>query len=73
MKMLKFQPRLALVTNTFAAGWVDLTHFFAVFMMFLTMMAVAAHVQFGSSVEEVGPGRERDRERERERETLPRV
>jgi hypothetical protein len=53
MKMLKFQPRLALVTNTFASGWVDLTHFFSVFMMFMTMMAVAAHVQFGSVIEEV--------------------
>jgi hypothetical protein len=25
--------------------------------VFLTMMAVAAHVQFGSAIEEVGPGR----------------
>ena len=32
MKMLKFQPRLALVTNTFASGSVDLAHFFSVFM-----------------------------------------
>ena len=52
MKMLKFQPRLAIVTNTVTGAWLDLAHFGAIFTVFLVMMSVVAHVQFGGKVEE---------------------
>jgi hypothetical protein len=52
MKMLKFQPRLAIVTNTVAGAWLDLAHFGGIFMIFLAMMSVMAHIQFGDQVEE---------------------
>lgn len=52
MKMLKFQPRLAIVTNTVSGAWLDLAHFGFIFIIYLSMMAVVAHIQFGSNVEE---------------------
>jgi hypothetical protein len=51
MKMLKFQPRLAIVTNTLVGASLDLAHLGVIFGVFTVMTAVAAHIQYGARLE----------------------
>ena len=51
VKMLKFQPRLAIVANTISGASLDLAHFGIIFITFLMATAVVAHIQYGHNVE----------------------
>ena len=49
--LLKFQPRLAIITKTFERSTVDIFHFLVVYMIFMAIAAVLGNTMFGHSIE----------------------
>jgi len=49
--LLKFQPRLAIITKTFERSTIDIFHFLFVYMIFMAMAAVLGNTMFGHSIE----------------------
>jgi len=49
--LLKFQPRLAIITKTFERSTVDIIHFLVVYMIFMAMAAVLGNTMFGHYIE----------------------
>ena len=49
--LLKFQPRLAIITKTFERSTVDILHFLVVYIIFMAMAAVLGNTMFGHSIE----------------------
>jgi hypothetical protein len=49
--LLKFQPRLAIITKTFERSTVDILHFLVVYTIFMVMAAVLGNTMFGHSIE----------------------
>ena len=49
--LLKFQPRLAIITKTFERSTIDIFHFLFVYMIFMAIAAVLGNTMFGHSIE----------------------
>ena len=49
--LLKFQPRLAIITKTFERSSVDIAHFLVVYLIFMVIAAVLGNTMFGHSIE----------------------
>ena len=51
--LLKFQPRLAIITHTLERASLDVFHFLFVFFALLAMASVLGNTMFGASIESV--------------------
>ena len=51
LKVLDFQPRIALVTRTLATAFTDLIHFFILFGLVTIGYSIAGMLMFGSQYE----------------------
>ena len=49
--LLKFQPRLAIITKTLERASVDVAHFLMIYFVLLAIAAVLGNAMFGASVE----------------------
>ena len=49
-KLYKFQDQLRELTDTFSAAWIDLYHFFIMFLLVFTGFSLIGHIMFGQQM-----------------------